>query len=66
MSGVLNLACIAALRGQPKECRQWLERSLAAGRLPSRQHLASDDDLQSVRDEAWFQEVLSAARDEAS
>jgi hypothetical protein len=64
-AGAYDLACVAALRGQPVECRQWLERSQAAGRLPSRQHLASDDDLEAVRDEPWFAELLSAARDEA-
>jgi hypothetical protein len=41
------------------------ERSKAAGRLPSRQHLLGDDDLRCVRDESWFAELLSAARDEA-
>jgi hypothetical protein len=64
-SGAYNLACIAALRGQPDECRHWLQRSHAAGRVPSRQHLMADDDLRSVRDEPWFAELLSAARDEA-
>jgi hypothetical protein len=64
-SGAYNLACVASLRGQPEECRQWLQRSLAAGKLPSRQHLVSDDDLKSVRDEPWFTELLSTARGEA-
>jgi hypothetical protein len=64
-SGDYNLACIAALRGQRDECRHWLQRSLAAGHLPSRQHLMADDDLRSVRHEPWFAELLSAARDEA-
>lgn len=64
-SGAYDLACIAALCGQPNQCLQWLQGSLAAGRLPSRQHLVSDEDLNSVRDEPWFAELLSAARDEA-
>jgi hypothetical protein len=42
-----------------------LARSQAAGRLPSGQHLLDDDDLRCVRDEPWFAELLSAARDEA-
>lgn len=41
------------------------EQSKAAGRLPSRQHLLGNDDLRCVRDESWFAELLSAARDEA-
>ena len=63
--GAYNLACVAALRGQPEACRQWLQRSKAAGRLPSRQLLLGDEDLRRVRDEPWFAELLSAARDEA-
>ncbi len=64
-SGAYNLACIAGLRGQPDQCRQWLERSQATGRLPSRQHLVGDHDLRCMHDEPWFAELLSAARDEA-
>jgi hypothetical protein len=63
-SGAYDLACVAALRGRREACRQWLERSKAAGRLPSRQYLVGDDDRRCVRDERWLAELLSTARDE--
>jgi hypothetical protein len=56
-----NLACVAALRGDRENCRQWLERSRAAGKLPPRQHLMADSDLASVRNDPWFTELLLSA-----
>ena len=59
-SGAYNLACIAALRGDSGKARKWLEKSHELGTLPDDQHLREDTDLQNVRDEDWFQELLRA------
>ena len=55
---VYNLACIKALRGQHQECRKLLEHCKSVGTLPSKDYLKEDSDLESVRDEEWFQELL--------
>ena len=59
--GAYNLACVSALRGDVNACRKWLEATIEHGRLPPQAHLESDSDLDSVRDEAWFQEILASA-----
>ena len=60
-SSAYGLACVAALRGDANACRKWLEAAIKHDSLPSRAHLESDSDLNSVRDEAWFQEILARA-----
>ncbi len=60
-SAAYNLACVAALRGNTHACREWLEAAIKHDSLPSRAHLESDSDLDSVHNEAWFQEILSSA-----
>ena len=60
-SSAYGLACVAALRGDVNACRKWLEAAIKHDSLPSRAHLESDSDLNSVRDEAWFQEILARA-----
>ena len=57
-SGAYNLACFSALK-QPEECRRWLFESLKHHAIPSKQHLLSDPDLESIRDLDWFEELLS-------
>jgi hypothetical protein len=52
-----NLACIAALCGDKDGCHVWLEKCLVAGKMVSCEHLKSDEDLSSVRDEDWFKEI---------
>jgi hypothetical protein len=58
-SGTYNLACFSALQQQPEECRRWLFESLKHHAIPSKQHLLSDPDLESIRDLDWFKELLS-------
>jgi tetratricopeptide (TPR) repeat protein len=56
--GAYNAACAHALLGEPQECRKWLETAREFDALPSVAHMQSDPDLDSVRDEEWFQEYL--------
>jgi tetratricopeptide (TPR) repeat protein len=59
-AGSYNLACVAALRGRGEECREWLTKARDTGALPSAEKLATDSDLDGVRKERWFQELLSS------
>jgi tetratricopeptide (TPR) repeat protein len=53
-----NLACVYALLGRPLDCRRTLDAAKKAGTLPTVDHLRSDEDLKSVRSEAWFGELI--------
>ena len=57
-----NLACIAALRGEPDRCHTLLLECHRHGTLPTRSHLETDLDLAAVRAEPWFAEVLALAK----
>jgi hypothetical protein len=57
-SGSYNLACVYSLRNQEKECKQWLEKSHQAGRLPNCDHISKDADFDSMREKPWFKEFL--------
>jgi tetratricopeptide (TPR) repeat protein len=54
-----NLACISSLQGREQECRTWLEKSRDHGKLPSKEHLRTDTDLDSVRGKDWFQSLIN-------
>lgn len=54
-------ACIAALRSQPDKALELLEECRQAGTLPSRKHLESDKDLDSLRDQDAFKEFMARA-----
>ena len=56
--GAPDLARIAALSGREDDCRKWLGTAKEHGRLPSRIRLETDEDLASVRNAAWFQDLL--------
>ena len=58
-SAAYNLACLCALDGDQRGCRQWLERCRSTLRLPPEEQLLSDPDLASVRDEDWFAGLTS-------
>ena len=60
-SGAYNLACISARLGKVDEAKMWLHQSLETGFLPSRNHLSEDDDLDAVREEPWFAEILAGS-----
>jgi tetratricopeptide (TPR) repeat protein len=58
-----NLACIAALQGKTNECRRWLNLCAERGTLPSRKHMIADSDLESIKGEPWFTDILARAKD---
>jgi hypothetical protein len=58
--GAPDLARIAALTGREDDCRKWLGTAKEHGRLPTRIRLETDDDLASVRNAPWFQELLGS------
>ena len=57
-SGAYNLACVKALQGISAECRQWLEIAYRLDTLPRHEHLIKDKDLDSVRGQGWFKQLL--------
>jgi hypothetical protein len=59
-SGSYNLACLSALRGDLESCRKWLEKARELKTLPSLPILQSDSDLDSVRSQPWFQDLLKS------
>jgi Tfp pilus assembly protein PilF len=54
-----DLACLHALRGNGDEARRWLERSKELGTLPTPEKLAADTDLDGIRDEEWFKDLVA-------
>ena len=60
-NGSYNFACMYALEGQAADAMLWLERSAAAGKLPTKSHIAQDSDLDSLRNTpafvAWFAQL---------
>ncbi len=61
-SGAYNLACILALKGDTEGCRRNLDIAAEAGTLPDADHLMSDPDLASFREEPWFKELVEQRR----
>jgi tetratricopeptide (TPR) repeat protein len=59
-----NLACIAARRGREEEARKWLETGLERQTL-CLEDVAKDEDLHSLREADWFQELLQKLRQTA-
>ena len=56
-----NLGCQCALAGDLDECRGWLQKSKEAGHLPPGEQLLEDPDLEIVRKEEWFGDLLRQA-----
>ncbi len=55
---LFNMACLAALTGDAKGCREWLEKRIAMGTLMTRESMA-DSDFDSVRELGWFKNLLA-------
>ncbi|NJB66422.1 cellobiose-specific phosphotransferase system component IIA [Desulfobaculum xiamenense] len=60
--GAYNRACVAAMRGQGEDCRRWLERNFELKATPPAERLATDSDLDSVRGEQWFKDLVAKRR----
>jgi hypothetical protein len=56
-SSAYRLAKIYASRNNEERCRVWLLVGQEARTLPTRQQATGDSDLDSVRNERWFEEV---------
>ena len=61
-AGAYNRACAAALLGHLEDARRWLEHAEAHTDLPDPAHLQNDSDMDPLRDEPWFQDLLARAR----
>jgi tetratricopeptide (TPR) repeat protein len=53
-----NLACVRALQGDVAGARLWLTKSKEMGRLPRAEHIKSDSDLGSLREQDWFKDLI--------
>ncbi len=60
-SGAYNAACAQARRRELASMVEWLDRAVASGDLPNREHLAKDSDFDGVRDtpeyKAWLAKI---------
>ena len=57
-----NMACLTALRNEGDLCETHLSTCLKAGTLPSKEHLNSDTDLDTMRDKRWFIDFLKTVK----
>ncbi len=56
-----NMACLAALRGYREEALYFLDKAAAKG-FYNHDHVLKDTDLQSIRDDARFGEVMETVK----
>ena len=57
-SAAYNLGCVYARLGNETECQRWLARTKELGKLPDQDNIATDPDLENVRDSQWFKDFL--------
>lgn len=62
-----NLACYYAIKNEVVQCTNYLLHAEQHNTLPDLQHLSQDQDLDSIRNEPWFIELLDRlkAKEEA-
>ncbi len=58
--GSYDLACISSIRGDEESCKRWLEDSKSHNKLPSKEHILKDADLDNMRDKQWFKDFLDS------
>lgn len=59
-SAAYDLACLAALRNDPRSARRWYDLATSTGNLPPVAHILADEDLINVRNQPWFPRRTSA------
>lgn len=57
-----DLACMFSMLNEKDHCQHWLSVCIEKGTLSDREHLENDSDLDNVRNEPWFEEILAAAK----
>ncbi len=60
-----NTACIHCLRGNKKQAYSWLEKGIDGG-YSDADHLLTDEDFKTVRDEQRFKDLVKRAREKSS
>ncbi len=64
MGTIYNIACVHCLSGDKANAYIWLEKAVDAGYRDA-DHLGSDDDFKSIRDEERFQKIVERVRKQA-
>jgi cytochrome c-type biogenesis protein CcmH/NrfG len=59
-SEAYNLACVSGLRRRASDCRNWLEVARSTGNLPAKDVLDVESDLDSMRNQRWFQGFMAS------
>lgn len=59
-----NLACLFALQGDGDACLEKLEKARDFAYLPDEQDILNDDDLNNVKQMAWFDEFIASLAEE--
>jgi tetratricopeptide (TPR) repeat protein len=57
-AGAYNLACAYSLKGDMEESLRWLEKSLKFSTAPPRKHIEQDTDLEPVRKNPRFNQLM--------
>lgn len=57
---VYNLACLFSVVNEKDKCKEKLLRCRYAKTLPDIAHLREDKDLENVRNEPWFEELINS------
>jgi len=60
INSTYNLACVCSLLQQDDEVKGWLELCKKDGTLPSLLHLEKDTDLEYVRSQQWFSNIIES------
>lgn len=58
LEGFFNMACVSALTGDEKGCREWLEKRIIMGPLTEGESM-NDSDFDSVRELVWFKKLVA-------